>query len=72
MFLDELTPIFQELVQHPISFMSGFVSGMLRLNLADDPVKSWLSQQLSTNTYNSSTTEAHNGKAGGPQTISID
>ncbi|KAF3887138.1 MULTISPECIES: hypothetical protein [Nostocales] len=72
MFLEELTPIFKQLTQHPMSFMGGFVSGVLKLNLADDPVKSWLSQQLGTNTYTSAPTQAHNGKASGPQTISID
>ncbi|MUG94952.1 hypothetical protein F7734_22320 [Scytonema sp. UIC 10036] len=72
MFLQELTPIFKELTQHPISFMGGFVSGVLKLNLADDPVKSWLSQQLGANTYTAATTQAQNGKANGPQTISID
>ncbi|GAA6623697.1 hypothetical protein [Scytonema sp. NUACC26] len=72
MFLEEFSPIFKQLTQHPISFMGGFVSGMLKLNLADDPVKSWLSQQLGTSTYTSTTIQAHNGKANGPQTISID
>lgn len=76
MFIDELTPIFKQLTQHPVSFMGGFVSGLLRLNLADDPVKSWLSQQLgSTSTTvstNTSTSDGHNGKASGPQSISIE
>lgn len=71
MFLDELTPIFKHFVQHPVSFLGGFVSGALRLNLADDPVKSWLNEQLGTSTY-ISTIELHNGKATGPQSISID
>lgn len=72
MFLDGLTPIFTQLTRHPISFMGGFVSGVLRLNLADEPVKSWLSQQISTNTSISLVVEPDNGKAGGPQTISIE
>jgi hypothetical protein len=75
MFLDELTPIFKQFTQHPGSFMGGFVSGLLRLNLADEPVKSWLSQHLGSSTYTTSTsepTDAHNGKAGGPQSISIE
>ena len=71
MFLDELTPIFKQFAQHPVSFLGGFVSGALRLNLADDPVKSWLNQQLGTSTY-VSTTELHNGKATGPKSISIE
>ena len=72
MFLDELTPIFKELTGHPVSFLGGFFSGILRLKLADDPVKSWLEQQRIT-TYTTSSTEAFNGKAGSrPQSISIE
>jgi len=72
MFVNELTPIFKELVQHPVSFLGGFVSGVLHLSLADEPVKSWLDRQLDSANYNSSTSENHNGKTGGPQTISIE
>ncbi|MGH2415268.1 MAG: hypothetical protein ACRDEA_16570 [Microcystaceae cyanobacterium] len=75
MFIDELTPILKQFTEHPVSFLGGFVSGLLGLNLADDPVKSWLSEQLgsSTNTtFTTEPTEAHNGKAGGPQSISIE
>ncbi|MBR8838054.1 MAG: hypothetical protein DSM106950_29645 [Stigonema ocellatum SAG 48.90 = DSM 106950] len=71
MFIDELTPIFKQFTSHPLSFTSGFFSGLLRLNLADDPVKSWLDQQRDSNNHTTST-DAHNGKAGGPQQISID
>jgi hypothetical protein len=71
MFLDELTPIFKQLVQHPVSFLGGFASGALRLHLADDPVKSWLNQQLGTN-YTPPVTIVHNGKTSGPQSISIE
>jgi hypothetical protein len=72
MFITELTPIFKQFTQHPASFVGGFFSGVLRLNLADDPVKSWLAKQTGTNTYTPSTIEAHNGKTTGPQSISID
>ncbi|MEH2305015.1 hypothetical protein [Nostoc sp.] len=72
MFINELSPIFREFIQHPASFVGGLFSGVLRLNLADDPVKSWLDQQSRSNSYTSSTIEAHNGKASGPQQISID
>ena len=71
MFVDELTPIFKQLTGHPVSFMSGFLSGLLRLHLNDDPVKSWLSQQLGSQTYTSSTTGTHNSTSG-PQSIAID
>lgn len=72
MFITELSPIFREFTQHPVSFVGGFFSGVLRLNLADDPVKSWLDKQIRSNSYTNTTTDAHNGKATGPQQISID
>jgi hypothetical protein len=72
MFIDELAPLFKELTQHPVSFLGGFFSGVLRLNLADEPVKSWLDGQRGYTTNTTSTTSANNGKTGGPQTISID
>ena len=72
MFMDELTPIFKQITQHPVSFLGGFFSALLRLNLADDPVKSWLDQQTGSTTYTSSTTQEHNGKTSRPQSISID
>jgi len=70
-FLDELTPIWKEVSQQPVAFLGGFLSGLFRLNLAEDPVKSWLDQQLGGAAYTSST-EVHNGKSSGPQSISID
>jgi hypothetical protein len=69
MFLDELSPIFKQLLQHPVSFLGGFASGTLRLHLADDPVRSWLNQQMGTS-YTPPVT--HNGKSTGPQSISIE
>jgi hypothetical protein len=69
-FLDELTPVFKELSQQPVAFLGGFFSGLLRLNLADDPVKSWLDQQAGVS-Y-SATSEVENTNNGGPQSISID
>ncbi len=71
MFIEELFPLFKEFTQHPASFMGGFVSGVLRLSLADDPVKSWLAQQ-GTTPFPTSTNGMHNGKNNGPQSISID
>ena len=74
MFLDELSPMMRELTQHPTSFLGGFFSGLLRLNLADDPVKSWLNQQSGEfPSTASSYPNGHNGGSnGGPQAISID
>ncbi|MBD2446186.1 hypothetical protein H6G76_03235 [Nostoc sp. FACHB-152] len=73
MFLDELSPIFKEFIQHPASFLGGFASGVLRLNLKDDPVKSWLDQQRGvTSLTTTTTTGGANGRATGPQSISIE
>jgi hypothetical protein len=72
MFLSELAPIFQKFTQHPASFMGGFVSGVLRLNLADDPVKSWLNKHSSSTGFTTYNSDTNNGKASGPQSISID
>lgn len=72
MFLDELTPVFKEIIQHPVSFMGGFFSGIFRLSLNDDPVKSWLDQQTGVTTPSSSTSEGSNGRSSGPQSISIE
>lgn len=69
MFMDELTPVFQQLTSYPVAFFGGLVSGLLRLNLSEDPVKSWLDQQ--SGTYTSATTSS-NGKNSGPQSISIE
>lgn len=72
MFIDELSPIFQQLTKHPVSFMGGFFSGVLRLNLNDDPVKSWLDKQINSTGYITPSNHSHNGKANAPQQISID
>jgi hypothetical protein len=70
-FLDELTPVWKELSQQPVAFLGGFFSGLLRLNLSEDPVKSWLDQQVGTTTYGS-TAGSNNGNSGAPKSISID
>ena len=72
MFLTELSPLLQELTRQPLAFLGGFVSGALRLNLADDPVKSWLDQQAGVSTSASTADPSSNGKSSGPQSISID
>lgn len=72
MFLDELIPMVKELIQQPIAFTGGFFSGLLRLNLNDDPVKSWIDEQAGSSSYTPSPTGANNGKSTGPQSISID
>jgi hypothetical protein len=69
MFFSEFGPILKEVSQQPIAFLGGFVSGLLRLDLADDPVKSWLDGQAGSTVRTTSST-THDGK--GPQSISID
>jgi hypothetical protein len=67
MFLDELQPVVKELIAQPIAFWGGFVSGVLRLKLNDDPLKRWLEQQ-GMMSYSDTTS----GNGSGPQSISID
>jgi hypothetical protein len=71
MFLDELTPVLKELTSQPISFLGGFFSGLFRLNLAEDPVKSWLDENGGTSSQSMSSAST-NGNGSGPQSISID
>jgi hypothetical protein len=69
MLLNELTPIFKELIKEPVAFCNGFISGVLRLNLTDDPVKTWLEQQAGfTPTSNPSGTTDRSR----PKSIEID
>jgi len=72
MFLDELSPIAKELISQPISFLGGLFSGVFRLNLADDPVKSWLDQQVGSTTYSTASANTSNGSNNKPQSIAID
>jgi hypothetical protein len=69
MFIDELQPMLKELIQQPIAFMGGFVTGALKLNLSEDPLKSWLEKQ-GINTYSNDSSSSSNGSE--PQSINID
>lgn len=71
MFLDELTPVVREITSHPVAFLGGFFSGLFRLNLNDDPVKSWLDQQAGSSSP-ANNTPPSSGNGSGPQSISID
>lgn len=71
MFLDELSPFFQEFTRQPVAFVGGFVSGILRLNLNEEPVKSWLNKQ-NVEVPNSGNLSNNSGTGAGPQKISID
>lgn len=67
MFLDELSPIVKEALKNPVAFAGGFASGLLRLNLNDDPVKSWLDKQSGA-----SVPDNDRQAPPGPQSIEID
>jgi hypothetical protein len=69
MFLDELKPVAQELIQQPVAFLGGFVSGVLRVKLSDDPLRSWLEKQGVTSfSYG----ESSAANSSGPQSITIE
>ena len=69
MFLTELTPLAQKLLQQPIAFASGFCSGLFKLNLNEEPLSDWLRKQG----YNpNSVTNVEMNNNSGPQSISID
>ena len=70
MFLDELTPVVREITSHPVAFLGGFFSGLFRLDLNEDPVKSWLDQQAGGSVPGSDGSPSSNGS--GPQSISIE
>ncbi|MEL7008946.1 MAG: hypothetical protein AAFR62_13510 [Cyanobacteria bacterium J06629_2] len=69
MFLTELAPAFQKLIQQPVAFASGFISGALHLNLNEEPLSEWLAKQ-GYSPSGSSTKAANNGDR--PQSINID
>jgi len=68
---DELTPLLQELAHNPVAFLGGFMAGALRLDLSEDPVKSWLEQQGGVSAASGAGTGTIS-KKNGPQSISID
>ncbi len=69
MFLSELAPALQKLLQQPIAFTGGFVSGILQLKLNEEPLSQWLEKQ-GYNSVSTSTTVASNSSK--PQSINID
>jgi len=69
MFLTELAPAFQKLIQQPVAFASGFVSGVAHLNLNEEPLSEWLAKQ-GYNPATGNSTVSRNGDR--PQSINID
>lgn len=64
--MDELRPLLQTFSQAPVAFLGGVLAGALRLNLTDDPLRSWLEQQG----QNPTPPASQNGR--GPNRITID
>ena len=71
MFVDELTPIVKELSGQPVAFLGGLFSGLFRLNLSEDPVKTWLDQQAGESDSGTSSSPNQNGKNGGPRPFQL-
>jgi hypothetical protein len=69
MFLTELVPAVQKLIQQPVAFASGFISGVLHLNLNEEPLSQWLAKQGYNSVSDFPTTA---NKSDRPQSIDID
>ena len=72
MFLDELNPLFQEVIQKPLAFTGGFVSGVLKLNPESDPLMGWISQTTGIDFSTPGSTSNNDDTNNGPQTIDIE
>jgi hypothetical protein len=68
MFLSELQSLVKEAVQQPVAFLGGFASGVLRLKLSEDPLRSWLNKQGIDTDF----PDGSSGNGGGPQSITIE
>ena len=71
MFITELSPALQKFIQQPVAFASGFVSGILQLNLNEEPLSQWLEKQ-GINASSSNTNTATPNNSDKPQSIDID
>ncbi len=69
MFLSELAPALQKFLQQPIAFAGGFASGILHLNLNEEPLSKWLENQGYNQVNNNSATPNNKDK---PNSIDID
>jgi hypothetical protein len=70
MFLTELAPLLRDCLAQPIAFVGGIAAGALRLNLQDEPVRTWLARQGGANPTGTAPTDMNSGD--GPTTITID
>ena len=71
MFVDELTPFMRELARQPVAFCGGFFSGLFRLDLTEDPVRSWLNKQGAVPTAGASD-GVNSAVSKGPKSIDIE
>ena len=69
MFLSELTPALQKLIQQPGAFAGGFVSGILQLKLDEEPLSEWLEKQGYNSVSKNNSVKSNSSK---PQSIDID
>jgi hypothetical protein len=69
MFLTELAPVWQQLMQQPLAFTGGFVSGVFKLKLNEQPLSDWLAKQ---GYYSSVDLESDRYSQNKPQSISIE
>ncbi|MDX2254807.1 MAG: hypothetical protein NW214_04760 [Pseudanabaenaceae cyanobacterium bins.39] len=70
MAIEELKPIINEFLDQPVAFFGGLVSGFLKLDLQQDPLKTWLEKQGANPVASTSTSSGQSKE--GPQSISID
>lgn len=71
--MDELSPLLRALSEQPTGFLGGFFAGLFRMNLTEDPVKGWLTEQIRKDSIPVSATVTNsNGNGRGPQAIAID
>lgn len=70
MFISELTPVLQKLIQQPVAFASGFVSGILQLKLNEEPLSKWLEKERHKSVHHNNSANPNNSDR--PQSINID
>jgi hypothetical protein len=70
--MDELSPIFRALADHPLPFIGGFCSGLFRLSANEDPVKQWLVEQFAKGSQSVTSYDRPSSNGKGPQAIAID
>jgi hypothetical protein len=70
MFLTELSPLLRECLTQPIAFAGGVITGILHLNVNDEPVKTWLAKQGTIPSETSTASQPDDQT--GPQSITID